>query len=80
MASKAKEGQETARTLRDRLKPFEELLGPLSKPMREKAVAIIKAVGEKLQAEQRQQVEEAKARKLAERQARGRSKGPDLGR
>ena len=43
--------------------------------MREKAVAIIKAVGDKLQAEQRQQVEEAKARKLAERQARGHGKG-----
>ena len=75
MASKAKEYQGTAQTLRDRLKPFEELLGPLSKPMREKAVAIIKAVGEKLQTEQRQQVEEAKARKLAERQARGHGKG-----
>ncbi|KAF3722104.1 MobV family relaxase, partial [Escherichia coli] len=75
MASKAKEYQGTAQTLRDRLKPFEELLGPLSKPMREKAVAIIKAVGDKLQAEQRQQVEEAKARKLAERQARGHGKG-----
>lgn len=75
MASKAKEYQGTAQTLRERLKPFEELLGPLSKPMREKAVAIIKAVGEKLQAEQRQQVEEAKARKLAERQARGHGRG-----
>lgn len=75
MASKAKEYQGTAQTLRDRLKPFEELLGPLSKPMREKAVAIIKTVGDKLQAEQRQQVEEAKARKLAERQARGHGKG-----
>lgn len=75
MASKAKEYQGTAQALRDRLKPFEELLGPLSKPMREKAVAIIKAVGEKLQTEQRQQVEEAKARKLAERQARGHGKG-----
>ena len=75
MASKAKEDPGTAQTLRDRLKPFEELLGPLSKPMREKAVAIIKAVGDKLQAEQRQQGEEAKARKLAERQARGYGKG-----
>lgn len=84
MAFKAKEGQETNRTLRDRLRPFEELLGPLSKAGREKAVAIIKAVGQKLQAEEREQVERRKAEKAhkeAERRASGkRSRGPDLGR
>ena len=54
MAAKAKEVQETARSLRERLRPFEEVLQPLSKPMREKAMAVIKAVGEKLKVEEQE--------------------------
>ncbi|HAU3449206.1 TPA: plasmid recombination enzyme [Salmonella enterica subsp. enterica serovar Anatum] len=72
MAQKAKQAQETARDLRDRLKPVLEALGPLNRDMQAKAAQIIKAVGEKLLAEQR----ETQRQKLAERrQARGRDRG-----
>ncbi|ECX1171377.1 plasmid recombination enzyme [Salmonella enterica subsp. enterica serovar Muenchen] len=72
MAQKAKQAQETARDLRDRLKPVLEALGPLNKDMQAKAAAIIKAVGDKLLTEQR----EAQRQKLAERQReRGRDRG-----
>lgn len=76
MAQKAKQAQETARDLRDRLKPVLEALGPLSKDMQAKAAAIIKAVGEKLLAEQKEQ----QRQKLAERQRNKPSRGHDRGR
>lgn len=69
---KARQAQETARNLRDRLKPVLDALGPLNRDMQAKAAQIIKAVGEKLLAEQR----ETQRQKLAERrQARGRDRG-----
>lgn len=72
MAQKAKQAQETARGLRDRLKPVLDALGPLNRDMQAKATAIIKAVGEKLLQEQR----ETQRQKLAERQReRGRDRG-----
>lgn len=54
MAAKTREAQSTARNLRERLRPFEEVLQPLNKPMREKAMAVIKSVGEKLKLEQQE--------------------------
>lgn len=77
MAQKAKQAQETARDLRDRLKPVLDALGPLNRDMQAKAAQIIKDVGEKLLAEQR----ETQRRKLAERQRqRNRpSRGHDRG-
>lgn len=76
MAQKAKQAQETARDLRDRLKPVLDALGPLNKEMQAKAAAIIKAVGEKLLIEQR----ETQRQKLAERQRNRPSRGHDRGR
>uniref|UniRef100_UPI000D6E10C2 plasmid recombination protein n=1 Tax=Pseudomonas aeruginosa TaxID=287 RepID=UPI000D6E10C2 len=76
MAQKAKQAQETARDLRDRLKPVLEALGPLNKEMQAKAAAIIKAVGDKLLTEQR----ETQRQKLAERQRNRPSRGHDRGR
>jgi len=74
MAQKARQAQETARSLRDRLKPVLEALGPLNKEMQAKAAQIIKAVGEQLLAEQR----EAVRQRQAERQ-RSRGRGRDRG-
>ncbi|WPR87926.1 MobV family relaxase [Klebsiella aerogenes] len=54
MASKVKSAQDTALHLRERLRPFEEVLRPLNKPMREKAIATIKIIGEKLKLEQQE--------------------------
>lgn len=72
MRKKAKEAQDTARDLRDRLKPVLDALGPLNRDMQAKAAQIIKAVGEKLLQEQR----ETQRQKRAERQqARGRDRG-----
>lgn len=68
--AKAKEVRKAAMGLRDRLQPVMEALGPLNKEMQDKAAQIIKTMGEKLLAEQR----EAQRQKLAERQ---RSKGKD---
>lgn len=75
MAQKAKQAQETARDLRDRLKPVLDALGPLNRDMQAKAAQIIKDVGEKLLAEQR----ETQRRKLAERQRNRPSRGHDRG-
>lgn len=74
MRKKAREAQETARSLRDRLKPVLEALGPLNRDMQAKAAQIIKAVGEQLLAEQR----EAVRQRQAERQ-RSRGRGRDRG-
>ena len=64
--------QETARDLRERLKPVLDALGPLNRDMQAKAAAIIKAVGEKLLTEQR----EVQRQKQAQRQQeRGRDRG-----
>ncbi|EBP9317524.1 plasmid recombination enzyme [Salmonella enterica] len=71
---KARQAQETARSLRDRLKPVLDALGPLNRDMQAKAAQIIKAVGEKLLAEQR----EATRQRQAERQ-RSRGRGRDRG-
>lgn len=76
MAQKAKQAQETARDLRDRLKPVLDALGPLNRDMQAKAAAIIKAVGEKLLSEQR----ETQRQKLAERQRNRPDRGHDRGR
>ena len=65
---KARQAQETARSLRDRLKPVLDALGPLNRDMQAKAAQIIKAVGEKLLAEQREAVRQRQ-------QARGRGRG-----
>lgn len=54
MASKVKTAQDTALSLRERLRPFEEVLEPLSKPMRQKAMATIKVLGQKLKLEQQE--------------------------
>jgi len=54
MASKAKSAQDTSLSLRERLRPFEEVLRPLKTPMREKAMATIKVLGEKLKIEQQE--------------------------
>ena len=51
---KARETQETAQTLRDRLKPILEALEPLNRDMKAHAMEIIKAVGSKLLTEQRE--------------------------
>lgn len=75
MRKKAKEAQDTARDLRDRLKPVLDALGPLNRDMRAKAAAIIKDVGEKLLQEQR----ETQRQKLAERQRNRPSRGHDRG-
>ncbi|MEJ2959609.1 plasmid recombination protein, partial [Escherichia coli] len=75
MAQKAKQAQETARDLRDRLKPVLEALGPLNRDMQAKAAQIIKAVGDKLLTEQR----ETQRQKLAERQRNRPSRGHDRG-
>lgn len=75
MAQKAKQAQETARDLRDRLKPVLEALGPLNKDMQAKAAAIIKAVGDKLLAEQR----ETQRQKQVERERNRPSRGHDRG-
>uniref|UniRef100_UPI0032EB0A05 hypothetical protein n=1 Tax=Bacteroides cellulosilyticus TaxID=246787 RepID=UPI0032EB0A05 len=72
MRKKADQAQETARNLRERLKPVLDALGPLNRDMQAKAAAIIKAVGEKLLTEQR----EAQRQKQAQRQQeRGRDRG-----
>ncbi|EDD8421184.1 plasmid recombination enzyme [Salmonella enterica subsp. enterica serovar Saintpaul] len=72
MRKKAKEAQDTARDLRDRLKPVLDALGPLNRDMQAKAAQIIKAVGEKLLAEQREAVRQRQAER---QQARGRDRG-----
>ncbi|HCP2944285.1 TPA: plasmid recombination protein [Escherichia coli] len=72
MRKKADQAQETARDLRERLKPVLDALGPLNRDMQAKAAAIIKAVGEKLLTEQR----EVQRQKQAQRQQeRGRDRG-----
>ncbi|WP_204117590.1 hypothetical protein, partial [Escherichia coli] len=72
MRKKADQAQETARNLRERLKPVLDALGPLNRDMQAKAAAIIKAVGETLLTEQR----EAQRQKQAQRQQeRGRDRG-----
>lgn len=52
MHVKAKQAQETARDLRDRLAVVLEVLRPLNRDMQAKALAMIKALGEKLLGEQ----------------------------
>lgn len=69
---KAAEAQATAKSLRDRLKPVVDALGPLNRENQAKAAAIIKAVGEKLQAEQREAMQQREAQR---RQNRGKDQG-----
>lgn len=64
---KARQAQETARSLRDRLKPVLDALGPLNRDMQAKAAQIIKAVGEKLLAEQREATRQRQAQRLRSR-------------
>jgi len=67
MAAKTREAQNTAQSLRERLRPFEEVLQPLSKPMREKAMAAISLVGEKLKSEQQELEKQRKEQLRAQR-------------
>ncbi|MCP1652792.1 MULTISPECIES: MobV family relaxase [Gammaproteobacteria] len=69
---KARQAQETARTLRNRVQPVLDALGPLNRDMQAKAVQIIKAVGEKLLAEQREATRQRQAERL---RSRGRDHG-----
>ena len=57
---KAKQAQDTARDLRERLEPVLDALGPLNEAYRAKVAAIIKAAGEKALAEQQQDQRVAK--------------------
>lgn len=67
MAAKTREAQNTAQSLRERLRPFEEVLQPLNKPMREKAMAAISLVGEKLRSEQQELEKQRKEQLRAQR-------------
>ena len=71
MRQKALQAQETTRALRDRLKPVLEALEPLSEANRGKVAAIIKSVGEKALASQR----EEQRQKAASQQIRGKDRG-----
>lgn len=83
-ARQLKQEQASNRALRGRLEPYEELMGPLSKPMQEQAKEIIAAVGQKLREDQRQAEAAAKAIKIQKRQLRTLSgkpvRGRDMGR
>lgn len=68
---KAKQYQDTAKDLRNRLQPVLDALGPLNRDMQAKAAQVIKAVGEKLLEEQR----ETQRQKQAERQQQRRNRG-----
>ena len=72
MAQKALQAQETARTLRDRLKPVLEALRPLNEASRAKAVAIFQDVCEKVLAQQR---EEQRQRQTEYQQNKGKDRG-----
>ena len=72
MAQKARQAQETTRTLRDRLKPVLEALRPLNEASRAKAVAIFQTVCEKVLAQQR---EEQRQRQNQRQQNRGKDRG-----
>lgn len=72
MREKAKQAQETARTLRDRLEPVLEALRPLNRAMQVKATVIIKSVVDKLLNDYR----ETQRQKIVERQkSRGKGRG-----
>jgi DNA-directed RNA polymerase subunit K/omega len=73
MAQKARQAQETACTLRDRLKPVLEALRPLGEASRTKAIEIFQSVCEKALAQQREQ----QRQKQTERQQ---NRGKDRGR
>jgi hypothetical protein len=72
MAQKALQAQETARTLRDRLKPVLEALRPLNEASQAKAVAIFQTVCEKALVDQRQ---EQRQRQTERQQNRGKDRG-----
>jgi len=67
MAQKAKQAQETARDLRDRVKPILEALGPLNRDMRAKALAVFRDVAEKLLSEQREVIRQRQAQRRRDR-------------
>lgn len=69
---KAKQAQDTAEDLRERLKPVLDALGPLNEANRAKVAAIIKAVGEKALSQQR---EEQRQKAAQRQQERGRDRG-----
>ena len=69
---KAKQAQDTAQDLRERLKPVLDALGPLNEANRAKVAAIIKAVGEKALSQQR---EEQRQKAAQRQQERGRDRG-----
>lgn len=58
---KARQAQETAKGLRDRVQPVLDVMGPLTREMQAKALAIFKAMGEKLLQEQKEQQRQRKA-------------------
>lgn len=72
MAQKALQAQETARTLRDRLKPLLEALSPLSEGNRAKVISVFQALCEKALINQRQ---EERQRQTERQQNRGKDRG-----
>lgn len=64
---KAQKTQETARHLRDRLKPVLDVLQPLNREMQAKVAGIIRGVGEKALAVQKEQQRQKDAQRQQER-------------
>lgn len=74
---KARQAQATARSLRNRVQPVLDVMGPLTREMQAKALAIIKVMGQKLLQEQKEQQRQRKAeiQQTLGRKGRGRSGG-----
>lgn len=72
MAQKALQAQETARTLRDRLKPILDALSPLNEVNRAKVIAVFQTLCEKALVDQRQ---EQRQRQTERQQNRGKDRG-----
>lgn len=72
MAQKALQAQETARTLRDRLKPILDALSPLNEVSRAKVIAVFQTLCEKALVDQRQ---EQRQRQTERQQNRGKDRG-----
>ncbi|MEX3614761.1 MAG: MobV family relaxase [Burkholderia gladioli] len=71
---KARQAQETARTLRNRVQPVLEALGPLNRTMQANALAIFKAMAQKLLGQQKEQ-QRQKAAELERNRGKGRDRG-----
>ena len=76
MRRKALDAQETARDLRDRMKPVLDALQPLTEVNRQKVARVIIAVGEKALADQRQAQRQKEVEQQTQRQQRhGKDRG-----